>query len=242
MVDTINIVLGLITIGSFVIAVWQHFESRYYQKINESSTKRINQLMKDNQELLQKIGKETMQTLKHKDIAKIFPNFSTKEKNLEIKKDINNALNPIKDDINNLKKELKSNPHVIKQLKNIGSKIQKAGDMTFNKTFEELRIESYLTIIDDFEELKLHIGFFEWLKEYSREFIKETEEIKRLTKTIKFERYTFPTSPIKFKYGIPYIIKSREDLLKFDDNKATLSPFGLKILEKMKGLLKQNFS
>ncbi|MBI2557950.1 hypothetical protein HYW20_01400 [Candidatus Woesearchaeota archaeon] len=48
MVGITNIVFGSITIVSFVIAIWQHFESRYHQKINESNTKRINQLMKTN--------------------------------------------------------------------------------------------------------------------------------------------------------------------------------------------------
>ncbi|MBI2557951.1 hypothetical protein HYW20_01405 [Candidatus Woesearchaeota archaeon] len=160
---------------------------------------------------------------------------------MNIKTDIDNALNPIKAEIDNLKKDLKSNPSAIKKLENIDSKIKKASSITITKTMEDFRIELYINNLTDLDDLKQHIKFFEWLKEEPRAYNEETQEVRRLTRTITLKRYIFPTSDIRLEFGIvPFISDHNKGILNFEKDKVTLSQMGLRLLEKMKEVLNKN--
>ncbi|MFA5887485.1 MAG: hypothetical protein WC852_02135 [Candidatus Nanoarchaeia archaeon] len=237
-------ILSGITIISFIIAVWQFFESRYYQKLNSNQTQQITNLINENQTLLQKIDRTSQQTVKHREMNALLPRlFELKQDSFieqKIKDGINNGFNELKDSITLVSKEMASHPQISKSVKKIDSEIEEARKKTIFNTTEDMTIEQYLTRIKDIDELREYIRFFEWLKEEPREFVKNIGEVGSLLETkTKFITYKFPqvTNVFHLGGGVPTFFHDfQRDLIIITRNKITLSPLGLKLLDYMKNL------
>lgn len=241
----LNLILGAISIISFIIATWQYFESKYYQKINNQKNEQISYLLGQNLKLLQNIDKTSQQTIKHKDMNILLPKLFQSKKdysfiNSEIKREVNKGFNKLKGRLDLFKKEFKSQPKVSKRIEEIDSKIEETKNEAFENINKNSKLDNYIThdrSIKDLGELKEYIKFFEWLSKEPRRFVKEYGEIGDLINGKKeYYTYKFPEARkiVKIRGVGPSFFDFHEEFIKVEGDKIELSKLGIDLLKRMK--------
>lgn len=233
-------IFGAATVISLGIAIWQYFESRYYQKINEYNDDRIKQLMTDNQSLLHKIDKGTEQTFKQKDMTKLLPKIFEMKTNSEPRghiKKIAGDLSELRKDVERVKSEFKSGSKAKKEIENIDSKIKQT-----ERDFREVddgsdRIDFALTFIENVNELKDYINIFSWLAEKPRKYEIEISERSNILgkdpqEIVSYKILDIPKTDTYIPIGI--FAAHLKEFFNEKNKTIILSPLGEKLLRKMK--------
>lgn len=236
-------IFGIATVISLGIAIWQYFESRYYQKINANNDERINQLMIENRLLLQKIDKETEQTFEHKDMNRLLPKIfeikSGSEINKNIEKKISEGFTEVRKEIEKIKNDFKSDSKVQKKIENLDLKIKQAEEKTIRRTDDDHTIDFAFSQIYSLNDLKSHIKVFSWINAKPRKFKKETREYIKILEGRTQKYYVYRIFDMPQILSPANFTDNYESFFNINGDELTLSQLGKRFLKEMNLLLQK---